>query len=438
MFRWGRKTDGFDWHRHIRTTIKLRREDRRARIVEAGEVAVDGLRYAGRVGATVGSSGATSIWNATLTGIQVVIRMVTSGAQAMARDLRQSVNLSNFSLRGAFNAWNSRGRSSALAPVIGAAGLVALHAAFARTASGAPVPKPEQMIALIIALICSVAAIAPFAGSLVGAGRIEALRSWLPMRAPAALQMIAKSIPIEGRKAAIAATVGVLMLGAYLLSGVGLVTAGLSTFRPFSTPPLEGRAVVLGGDMIRVGTTTVRLSGIDAPEADQRCGGDGKKTWACGEAARNALTRLVKGRMVRCDLSGADDSGLPLGDCEAINGGTGQNLSAALVVEGAVFSTGSFLSNLSTLEADAKAKKAGIWRGESERPSDYRAKVWDAASKAAPDGCPIKGLVSGEFKNYVVPWARDYRSAKVRPTRGERWFCSEADAQAAGWKTGFR
>ena len=436
MFGWGRKTDGFDWHQHVRTTIKLRREDRRARIAEAGEVAVDGIRYAGRVGVSAGSTGAVSLWNGTLSAIQMIIRFAIAGGQAMARDAKQSINLSNFSWRGTIVAWNTRGRASGLPPVIGAAGLVALHAAFARTSSGAAVSRTEQLVALTIALLCLAAAIAPFARGQMDNKRVLSLLARVPVPAGASVAL-AKLTPVQRRNVGIGLMAAILLTVGYFVAGSASTGpfASLSSFRPFSTPPLEGRATVLAGDLVRIGTTTVRLSGIEAPDVEQRCGGDAKKTWACGEAARNALTRLVKGKTVRCDLSGTDDAGFAMGSCDA---GAGQNLSATLVSEGAVFAAGSFLSSLSTLEADAKAKKAGIWRGEAERPSDYRAKIWDVAAKAAPDGCPIKGLVSGESKSYVLPWSRDYRGAKVRTTRGERFFCSEAEAQAAGWKAAGR
>ncbi|PHR25803.1 MAG: hypothetical protein COA37_01985 [Hoeflea sp.] len=50
--------------------------------------------------------------------------------------------------------------------------------------------------------------------------------------------------------------------------------------------------------------------------------------------------------------------------------------------------------------------------------------------------CAIKGNVSistGEHI-YHVPGQKDYRSTIIRPEYGERWFCSEADARAAGWR----
>ena len=50
--------------------------------------------------------------------------------------------------------------------------------------------------------------------------------------------------------------------------------------------------------------------------------------------------------------------------------------------------------------------------------------------------CSIKGNVSinsGE-KIYHVPGQKYYRETNIRTEYGERWFCTEADASAAGWR----
>lgn len=51
-------------------------------------------------------------------------------------------------------------------------------------------------------------------------------------------------------------------------------------------------------------------------------------------------------------------------------------------------------------------------------------------------GCNIKGNVSinsGE-RIYHVPGQKYYRDTIIRSEYGERWFCTEADARAAGWR----
>ena len=51
-------------------------------------------------------------------------------------------------------------------------------------------------------------------------------------------------------------------------------------------------------------------------------------------------------------------------------------------------------------------------------------------------GCSIKGNVSmstGE-RIYHVPGQRYYLETSIRSEFGERFFCSEAEARAAGWR----
>lgn len=51
-------------------------------------------------------------------------------------------------------------------------------------------------------------------------------------------------------------------------------------------------------------------------------------------------------------------------------------------------------------------------------------------------GCKIKSNVSigsGE-RIYHLPGQEYYDETKISPQYGERWFCSEAEARAAGWR----
>jgi hypothetical protein len=112
-----------------------------------------------------------------------------------------------------------------------------------------------------------------------------------------------------------------------------------------------------------------------------------------------------------------------------------RDVAAELVRHGHVFAEGTIFPPYGSEEREARAAKAGLWSGDDvERPADYRSKVWEEAKQHAPDGCPIKGQVAGAARFYVLPWAPDYERARVQKARGERWFCSEQEAVAAGFK----
>ncbi len=49
--------------------------------------------------------------------------------------------------------------------------------------------------------------------------------------------------------------------------------------------------------------------------------------------------------------------------------------------------------------------------------------------------CLIKGNINGRGERiYHPPGCRYYNATVIDPRRGERWFCSEAEARAAGWR----
>jgi hypothetical protein len=49
--------------------------------------------------------------------------------------------------------------------------------------------------------------------------------------------------------------------------------------------------------------------------------------------------------------------------------------------------------------------------------------------------CNIKGNVSTKGERiYHVPGQRYYNETRIQASHGERWFCSEEEARAAGWR----
>jgi endonuclease YncB( thermonuclease family) len=193
-----------------------------------------------------------------------------------------------------------------------------------------------------------------------------------------------------------------------------------------------GRASVVAGDVLKVGDTTVRLSGIEAPERAQLCGKDTK--WRCSDAAQSALSKVVSGRLVRCRLSGTDNTGRPLGRCSIDR----VDINADLVRQGYAFAEGGGSSRYGAQEKDARDAKAGMWVAAAQRPAEFRAKAWEDARRRAPDGCPIKGQVTGTERVYVLPGTPSYERLRVQAARGDRWFCSEQEAASAGFKAAQR
>ena len=321
MFARRKKRQPFEWRKYVRTTLLLRRANRRKKVENVKQVAAGQARAAGR--------------------------QARDGAKAGAAKVGHGVS---FTLGGLLEIL---ARPSVAGP-LALAGAIALASAGARwrTASGGG----ETFVPLIVGMTLLTAAL------------------------PALVSLRRLRLPRIGRRSALAAGAAVVLVtglgwlgygGADVARRVKLpAVAGFSIW-PQAAKPIEGRAQVVGGDMLKVGTATVRLAGIEAPLADQRCAKGGKKTWRCGEAARAALDRQVRGKRVACDAGKADGEGLVVTLCRV----DGRDLAEELVRGGHVFATGSFLSSYGRLESAAREAKLGIWSGPAERPSELRAKV---------------------------------------------------------------
>lgn len=206
-----------------------------------------------------------------------------------------------------------------------------------------------------------------------------------------------------------------------------------SALNPFAddSRTLTGRARVISGDRLVLAGETLKLDGIEAPEVGQTCARPGARRWRCGVAAEQALEHLVRRARVTCETGSKTLGGHTLARCTV----GGKDVAEALVLSGHVFAMEGFFAPYAAQEADARARKAGIWRGSPERPSAFRQERWMHAAKSSPGGCPIKGRDDNRRgKVYLVPWSVSYERFNVRERNGDRWFCSEEEAIEAGWK----
>ena len=194
---------------------------------------------------------------------------------------------------------------------------------------------------------------------------------------------------------------------------------------------IVGAARVIDGDTIVIDGTRIRLEGIDAPEAGQSCQRKWFGAWSCGTVATAALAKLIDGRTIACEGRGLDKYGRTLGVCFA----GGVELNAEMVRRGYAWAFVRYSSAYVAHEAEARAAKAGIWEGLAQPAWDFRAGRWQVAETAAPEGCAIKGNVTGSGRIYHMPWSPWYDKVRMDDMgKGKRWFCSETEALAAGWR----
>lgn len=200
--------------------------------------------------------------------------------------------------------------------------------------------------------------------------------------------------------------------------------------KPLHGSVLSGRATVIDGDTLEIAGERVRLEGIDAPEMAQTCGRKWFGQWGCGRAAANTLKSLVGTRRIDCQSAGRDKYGRMLGWCSV----DGRDINREMVREGMAWAFVKYSRRYEAVEAEARTAKAGIWQGDAQPAWVYREQHWQVAETVAPQGCAIKGNITSNGRIYHPPWSAWYAKVKVEPEKGERWFCSEAEAAEAGFR----
>jgi endonuclease YncB( thermonuclease family) len=193
---------------------------------------------------------------------------------------------------------------------------------------------------------------------------------------------------------------------------------------------VSGIARVVDGDTLVIGAVRVRLEGIDAPESGQQCKTRWFGTWDAGRAATKALEAMTMGRDVVCQSKGTDAYGRMLGSCKV----AGRDINAEMVRQGFAWAFVKYSQAYVGEERRARADSVGIWQRTCEPAWAYRRNRWSAETAKAPAGCAIKGNVSRAGRVYHTPWSPFYDRTRIELARGERWFCSEAEALAAGWQ----
>jgi endonuclease YncB( thermonuclease family) len=261
-----------------------------------------------------------------------------------------------------------------------------------------------------------------------------------------------------------------------------------ASFLLITAPPALGKEDCFGiprvidGDTIVINGTRIRLFGIDAPESKQSCTSAGK-AYECGTASKNALVEKIGSAPVRCAVKRKDMYGRSVAICKLEEG---LDLNAWLVKEGWAVAYSRYSQAYVPLEAQAQEERKGIWSGNFENPEKWRKEhssrtgagntvpevavpattavammekeeKADVAGKAGgvavasfstptainskallPDdstNCLIKGNITAKgAKIYHVPGGRFYDSTKINTKAGEKFFCSQEEAVAAGWR----
>lgn len=223
---------------------------------------------------------------------------------------------------------------------------------------------------------------------------------------------------------------------------------------------------VVDGDTIRIiyegKETSVRLIGVNTPETV-----DPRTTVECfGKEASDYLKGLLTGKTVEIEPDSSqtdrdkydrllryvyldgEDVGLKI-----LNGGYGHEYTYNIPY--------AKQSAYKAAEQSANNNKKGLWaNGVCENASGTTSSGSSSSSSdttntqpatpttttptapatttttpaASSSNCNIKGNISSNGKIYHMPGQKYYSTTKIDTSKGERWFCSEAEAQAARWR----
>ena len=114
------------------------------------------------------------------------------------------------------------------------------------------------------------------------------------------------------------------------------------------------------------------------------------------------------------------------------------DLGEAMVLDGYAWAIAKYSDIYVEQEKLAKLRGVGVWQGAAQPAWECRSARRTPAVQKPPDGCTIKGNISKRGKIYHLQQTSSYAKIRISPSRGERWFYTEAEAQAAGWRAPHR
>ena len=133
---------------------------------------------------------------------------------------------------------------------------------------------------------------------------------------------------------------------------------------------LTGVPHIHDGDTVEIRGVKVRITGIDAPEMDQRCLDAKGKLSECGIEVRNQLTKKAAGRQWTCRVSGKDRYGRSLASCHI----DGEDIARWMVRSGLALSFKRYSHEYDAEETAAIEARAGLWGGAFIAPWDWRSR----------------------------------------------------------------
>lgn len=223
--------------------------------------------------------------------------------------------------------------------------------------------------------------------------------------------MIKKKLPKQNGNWKRAVTVG----------AVSLLASGMLWYikspQGFKVPVPSYRAMrVIDGDTFETEERQlIRLTGIDAPELDN-CG---------GKEAKEALEKLILNKNLYVKVIFRDGSKRLISHVYNENG----LVSSQMLRLGMAYNLGTGIKDpeLGKSADLARKEKIGIYSSKCTQETNPKSKT-----------CIIKGnwVLGTTQKTYHFPGCSSYATTKIELYKGDQWFCTEKEAQKAGFIKG--
>ena len=157
-----------------------------------------------------------------------------------------------------------------------------------------------------------------------------------------------------------------------LLCQISSPVSAQTIIRPPADVPqsLTGVPYIHDGDTVEIRGVKVRITGIDAPEMDQRCLDAKGKLSECGIEVRNQLSKKAAGQQWTCSVSGKDRYGRSLASCHV----AGEDIARWMVRSGLALSFKRYSHEYDAEETAAIEARAGLWGGAFIAPWDWRSR----------------------------------------------------------------
>lgn len=199
---------------------------------------------------------------------------------------------------------------------------------------------------------------------------------------------------------------------------------------------------VIDGDTIEVKIGAkkekVRLIGIDTPETVHPT----KSVECFGKEASDKAKKLMTGKKVKLEVDSTNsnrDKYQRLLRYVYLQNGTFVN--AYMVQKGYANAYIAFpfkyMEEFKKYQKDAMNKSLGLWNPNICPVKEEKVNIEIQSGQfITEDGkCLIKGNISAKGeKIYHVPGGDFYTKTVIDESKSEKWFCSEEDAQTAGWR----